>query len=90
MSTLDGQPISPGQSAISLGMHQLQITARDLAGNQTERLIFFMTTDAPVPPIPMSQNPVPIPVWPMKNTMLFLLCLFIVLGARGVFRRAAR
>jgi len=90
VSTLDGQPISPGQSAISLGMHQLQITARDLAGNQAEQLIFFITTDAPVPPIPASQNPVPIPVWPMKNFMLFLCCLFIVLGALRVFRSAAK
>jgi len=90
VSTLDGQPISPGQIAISLGMHQLQITARDLAGNQAEQIIFFMTTDTPAPLTPVPRNPVPIPVWPMKNIMLFLLCLFMVLGARGVFRREAR
>jgi hypothetical protein len=83
-STLDGQPFGQGQRVGSPGRHVLQITARDLAGNQAQRTVVFTVLGTTV------QEPVAVPAWPSDRAMLVLMCLamaFVAHRALGKTRK---
>lgn len=71
-STLDGLPFSSGQRVVAPGRHELQIVARDRAGNETRQVLVFTTTAAAV-----SQQPVPVPL-SMNAALLTLMSLAMV------------
>ncbi|CAB5720519.1 Exoglucanase B precursor [Delftia tsuruhatensis] len=75
-SSLDGQPFSQGQRVDSPGRHVLLITARDRAGNQTQRTVAFTTIGAAV------RKPVPVPVGPPDGVLLALMYLAMAFAAR--------
>lgn len=83
VSTLDGQPFSPGQRVSSTGEHQLHITARDQAGNETQQILAFVATAA-------LQEPAQIPLWPMNKAALALMYLAIVLVARAIYGKTQK
>lgn len=71
-TTLDGLPFSPGQRLGTAGRHELQIMARDLAGNETRKVIVFTISAAAV-----SQQPVPVPL-NMNAALVILMGLAMV------------
>lgn len=78
-STLDGMPFSAGQRVSSLGRHELQITALDRAGNQTQQTLVFTIVAG------STQEPIPVPVWPMNPAMLLLLSVLMASLARKTY-----
>ena len=42
-ATLDGTPVDPSFSVTTVGLHNLEVTAEDCAGNTAERSIAFQT-----------------------------------------------
>jgi hypothetical protein len=79
LSTLDGQPFSPGQRVSTPGRHELHIAARDQAGNEAQQTIVFTASAL--------QEPVPISMWRASEAMLALMCLAMMLVAQHTSRR---
>jgi hypothetical protein len=80
-STLDGMPFSAGQRVSELGLHELQITALDRAGNQTRQTLVFTIIAG------STQGPVPVPAWPITPVLVLLLSLLMAALARNTYTK---
>lgn len=83
VSTLDGLPFTSGQRVFDKGSHELQIVARDRAGNETRRSMVFTIA------VNVSQEPVPVPL-SFSAAQLLLVCFAMAFLAYGTSKKTQK